>query len=306
MYHAPATAGNAPRFTAAPVFRTLQTNPFTPPVVFSSFLPPRTLLTLGPFTIQWYGLFAALGALAAYLLARRLARQAHIPDETFGDAFFAVLIIGLIGARIWHVFADLGYYQNHPADIIAIWKGGLAIHGGILAGLLTLMLYANRQRLSFWLLADILAPAGALGQAIGRWGNYFNQELFGQPTTLPWGIPIRADLRPPDTTALTRFHPTFLYESLGLLAIAVLLTLVFRWRARQTGPLPNFFHAGTLFGLYLALTGLLRAGVESLRIDPVLQVESVRVPQLVSLAVLIFGLLIVLRSIRKPFLSPTA
>lgn len=272
--------------------------------MFDSFLPSRSLASLGPITIQWYGLFAALGALAAYLLGRRLARHANLSTDFFGDAFFLALIAGLIGARLWHVVGDFGYYRQHLSEIPAIWQGGLAFHGGLAAGAATLAVVARRRGVAFLSLADLFVPLLALAEAIGRWGNYFNQELFGRPTALPWGIPIASQFRPTASLEATHFHPTFLYESIGLLLITLILTLLLRWRSREprgAARLPP----GSLLAIFLILSGSLRVGMEQLRIDPVLTIAGVRVPLLVSLLVIILGLLVLRRAARRPATLPT-
>lgn len=276
--------------------------------MFSNFLPERTIVTLGPIAIHWYGLFAAVGALAAYWLIRRLGRIANLADELTSDAFFVSLIVGLIGARLWHVIGDFGYYGRHLVEIPAIWNGGLAFHGGLVAGGLTLFLLSRRKQVSFLLLTDLFAPALALAEGIGRWGNYFNQELFGRPTNLPWGIPVAPQLRPPEFLTASRFHPTFLYESVGLLLVAALLTLFIRWRSRPGSRQPAFLRVeGGVFALFLVLTGALRVAMEQFRVDAVLTVSGVRVPLLVSIAVVIVGLVLFRRlalSERRPSVPP--
>lgn len=264
--------------------------------MFSTFLPDRTLVTLGPFAIQWYGLTAALGAVLAYLLAQRLARRLQLPVDRVSDSFLLVLVAVVVGARLWHVVGDLSYYWNHPLEVLLLWRGGLAFHGGLVGGALMLWWAARRWQLPFALVADLFAPLTTLVVAIGRWGNYFNQELFGRPTMLPWGIPIAANLRPPAYALSERFHPVFLYESLGLLIITGLLVWAL-WNRNHCAPLRT---PGRVAAVMLILAGLLRVGMEFLRSDAVLTVQGIRVPLLVSFGVIVAGAWLLRRSVTSP------
>ena len=175
-----------------------------------TFNPDPILISLGPINIYWYGFFILLGSISALLITLKLASYYNIKKDTIIDLAFYLIIGGIIGARIYHVFLEFPYYLSHPLNIFKIWQGGLAIHGGIIAGVIILFFFAksiskrsNLQkgdwisaRKNFWLLSAILVPGLALAQAIGRWGNYFNQELFGLPTDKAWGIPINFLNRP--------------------------------------------------------------------------------------------------------------
>ncbi len=238
--------------------------------------PQPTLLSLGNLQIHWYGLMLALGAAAGYWLVSWLARQRQIASDHINTLFVWLVLAGLIGGRLYHVLNELPYYLHHPDRIIAIWQGGLAIHGAIIAGGLTLWLYARRHKLSVASLADVLIPGLALGQAIGRWGNYFNQELFGRPSNFPWSIPIDPANRPAAYQSAQYFHPTFLYESLGNLLIVLLLLWV--WR-RQ-------WPAGSVALVYAICYGALRITTESLRIDRTPVIDGIRLPILFSLAMM--------------------
>jgi len=201
---------------------------------------------IGPISVHWYGIFIVSGVLAATIVSTIEAkRRGENPDHVW-NGLVLCLVLGIIGARLYHVFStpqggSLGWphYRQHPMDIFKIWEGGLAIYGAVAGGILGLLIYVRWYRLSFWRWADIGAHGLLLAQAIGRWGNYVNQELYGPPTTLPWGIHIDAPHRfgeyldlnryPPDT----RFHPVFLYESLwNLLGFIVLMYIARRWRSR--------------------------------------------------------------------------
>lgn len=266
-----------------------------------TFIPHPILAHLGPFTIHWYGLFLSLGALAGFFVFRWLGKKHGLKSSDLETLFFLTLIAGIVGARLYHVTNEWGYYAAHPGDIAKIWNGGLAIHGALIAGIIVFILFSRRKKLSFWLLADCAVPAIAIGQAIGRWGNYFNQELFGKPTDLPWGIPIETLNRPIEYLNAPHFHPTFLYESLGsLLVFAILIVLhVSVFRRGQGENLRNVRSVGTVALLYLMLESLVRAGTESIRIDRVPHVFGIRLPLLVSIAIALAAAGIMLRRLAR-------
>lgn len=242
-----------------------------------TFHPSRTLATFGGFTIYWYGLAYVAAILAGILLTRWLARKKNLDAGWLIDLTTLLFIAGIIGARLWYVLAiEPSYFLAHPWDTIKIWHGGLAIHGGIAGALSALWWWIRRHHLSFLDLADLLTPALALGQAIGRWGNYFNQELFGRPTMLPWGIPIDLENRIAPFTDAQYFHPTFLYESIGDLLIAAILIVALR----------RFGAPGRTTFLYLFLYSTLRFTLEFIRIDPVSTFGGLRLPQWVSIGVI--------------------
>jgi len=161
-----------------------------------NFNPQALLVSFGPFHIYWYGLFMVSGILIALGTSSILAKYYKIKADTLLDLAFWLIINGLIGARLYDVLLELSYYKSNPLDIFKIWQGGLAIHGAIIAGLITTYFFARKHKISLWTLSALIVPGLALAQAIGRWGNYFNQELFGLPTSLPWGIPISILNRP--------------------------------------------------------------------------------------------------------------
>lgn len=238
-----------------------------------SWIPSPTIVSLGAFELRWYGLLLALGAAAGLVVLRALGRKRGFLDTDLMDLFIWLTMAGFIGGRLYHVLNEFSYYLKHPTQIWMVWEGGLGIHGAILAGLITLIVFAQRKKLSPWKLLDCLAPALVLGQVIGRWGNYFNQELFGRPTDRPWGIPIEAVHRPLGHLNAPYFHPTFLYESLGNLAILGFLL----WLGKRQR-LPTGVIALTYFILY----ALLRIGMETLRIDQTPIIAGVRLPILFS------------------------
>lgn len=243
--------------------------------------PSPLLATIGPFVVRWYGLMLALGALLGFLTLRFLARRNGWSSDAALSIFFAVLVAGFIGGRLYHVVNEPAYYWEHLGEIVQVWHGGLAIHGGLLFGIITLWWFARRWQIPLLRLTDMTAPAIAIGQSIGRWGNYFNQELFGRPTALPWGIPIDPANRPLGFETSEFFHPTFLYESLWELGVFVfLLILITRTKARQ----------GVATFAYLGLAAVGRLTTESLRIDTTPILFGIRLPLLVSAILLVVAI----------------
>jgi phosphatidylglycerol:prolipoprotein diacylglycerol transferase len=225
---------------------------------------------IGPLTIRYYGIILMLGALAAAWLAEREARRRDQDGELVWDGLIWVLIGGIVGARIWHIFTPppsmveqgitVQFYLTHPLDALAIWHGGLGIPGAVIGGVLALYLFSRRRKLNFALWLDIAAPALALGQAIGRWGNFVNQELYGAPTNLPWAIFIDPQHRLPGYQDIAYYHPLFLYESIwNLLNMGLLL-----WLARRQS---KRLFTGDLFLIYMIIYPFGRFFLEFLRLD---------------------------------------
>jgi phosphatidylglycerol:prolipoprotein diacylglycerol transferase len=252
--------------------------------------PGAIALHVGPLTIRWYGVLIALAVLVGTTLAQREARRKGLDPEPLMNTIVIGIVAALVGARLYYVAFNWDYYAGNLTRILAVWEGGLAIHGGLLGGLLGGGAYALRRRLPVARYLDICAPSLILGQAIGRWGNFFNQEAFGTPTDLPWGLFIDPGHRPPALAEFEFFHPTFLYESLwNLLVFAVLVLLLRRPLERSPG------------GLFLAYLGLYSVGrffIEGLRIDS-LMLGPLRAAQVVSLLLVAAagaGLLYLLRA----------
>ncbi|MFH1170975.1 MAG: prolipoprotein diacylglyceryl transferase [bacterium] len=253
-----------------------------------TFHPSPVLASIGPFLVRWYGLFLMLAALAGYVVTLRIAKRDGWSSDAVLSLFVLTLLAGVLGARLYHVLNEPMYYAAHPLEIIKIWHGGLAIHGGLIAGVLVLWGFARRWRLSLLQLTDLAAPGIAIGQAIGRWGNYFNQELFGRPTELPWGIPINPANRPAEQTTAEFFHPTFLYESLWECAVFVLLLYLHRRRQRMGRT--DRLHPGIITFAYLGLASIGRMGTELLRIDQTPHLFGIRLPLLVSGALILVAI----------------
>jgi len=254
-----------------------------------TFHPSPILLSLGPVQIHWYGFFIVLGILAALAVAIYLAKFYQIKTDTIIDLALWLTIGGLLGARLYDIFLEWPYFSTHPLDILKIWQGGLAIHGALIGGLIALLLFAKKYQQNLWQLAAIIVTGLPLAQVIGRWGNYFNQELFGYPTNLPWGIPIDLIHRPWQYLNSEYFHPAFLYESLGNLLIFLILIFL-QTRFIKKGKINNSSNF-LIITSYFFLYSLLRFSTEFIRIDATPVVFGFRFPQLVSLLIVISGLI---------------
>ena len=225
--------------------------------------PSSVVFEAGPLTLRYYGLFIVLGvAVGAWLTGRELARRGY--DEALVialDSLFFVVPLGLVGARLYHVATEYDRYANSFTSIFKVWLGGWGIYGAVAGGFLGLLLFGWYRGISALVLADAAAPGLALAQAVGRWGNYFNQELFGRPSDLPWAIRIAPENRPVGLADATSFHPTFLYEALWDVLVCLVLLLIARRFAER---LEN----GDVFVLYVSLYSVGRFLVETLRVDP--------------------------------------
>ncbi len=243
-----------------------------------TFHPDPILISFGPFHIFYYGFFIVCGILLGSMIIFKLAEQYNINKNTVIDSAFVVVLSAIAGGRLYHVFLELPYYLEHPLNIVMLWRGGLAIHGAIIAGLLSIYLFAKKNKIDPVLLAALYAPALALGQALGRWGNYFNQELFGLPTNLPWGIPIDANRRIGEYYNYEFFHPTFLYESIGNLVIFAILFWLHKQFIKK-----SIKSYSVIIAVYLFLYSLLRFSLEFVRIDKTPELLGLRFPQIASL-----------------------
>ena len=255
--------------------------------------PGAIAVELGPFAIRWYGILIASGMALGLWLASREARRRGEDSETLIKTAELALVGGLVGARLYYVLFNWEYYGRFPDKILAVWEGGLAIHGGLIGGLLVGGLYAWLKRLPLLTYLDIVAPSLALGQAIGRWGNFFNEEAFGRPTDLPWKLSVSPPHRPAEFAQVEFFHPTFLYESLWDLGV-FLLCFLFRRRLALA--------PGSLFLLYLGAYSVGRLLIEGLRTDS-LMLGPLRVAQVVSglgIALALVGIPLLWRRRRNP------
>ena len=249
--------------------------------------PGPIIFEIGPIVVRWYGLLIATAVLLGVTLSQYLAKYRRVDPELLGDLAIWLVIAAIPCARIYYVLFQWQEYASRPEDIIAIWKGGIAIHGAIIGGTISTMIFARLKRVSLWQLLDLVAPSLILGQAIGRWGNFFNSEAFGKPTDLPWKLFIAPRYRPLDLINYEYFHPTFLYESLWNLGIFVLLLGLFSWGLKRTTRLKT----GTIAAVYLIGYSLGRVWIEWLRTDS-LMLGSLKIAQVVSFSAISFGLLI--------------
>lgn len=244
------------------------------PAPYSPFVIPG-------LPLRWYSTLIVIGIFVAIWLTRReFARRGYAPDLV-DDFAYAAVPLGIIGARLYHVFTTLDVYARDPLAALQIWNGGLGIYGAVIAGALGVLLVARWRRVPFGVVVDSTAPGLILAQAIGRWGNYFNQEIFGPPTSLPWGLFVDPEYRPAIYAAAERFHPTFLYESLWNVLVGLLLL----WCSRRFW---RVWRPGTLALLYVAAYSLGRFALENLKVDEVLYLGGFRFNLFTSLFATIF------------------
>lgn len=260
--------------------------------------------------IHYYALILMTGMLvAAWITARRAREQGYNPEHVWNGLFWAI-IPGLIGARLYHVLTPSPsavtttgeplttlWYLQHPLDIFAIWNGGLGIFGALVGGAIGIYLYVRRQKQPLFKWFDLLVPGVAIAQAIGRWGNFVNHELYGAPTNLPWGIFIPPDKRVPGYTQYDRFHPLFLYESLWSLASAGVLFWIerrFQDRLRQSD----------LFFIYLILYPIGRFLLDFVRLDSN-GFGPITTAQLISLLIAFSAIVVMIVRHRQPVPTPT-
>jgi phosphatidylglycerol:prolipoprotein diacylglycerol transferase len=271
-------------------------------------MPPSGFF-VGPLYIRFYGILVMLGAVAAAFMAEHEAKRRNLNSEFVWDALILVLIGGIIGARLWHIFTPppsmlvldttTGQYVNpyfingvpQILAIVSIWNGGLGIPGAIIGGALALFFYCRHRKMSFLMWADIAVPGVALAQAIGRWGNFFNQELYGKPSTLPWAIYIDLANRVPGYTQYSTFQPLFLYEVIwNLLNMGLLLFLERR--------IPNKLKNGDLLLIYLIGYPFGRFWLEFLKLDAP-AVGTININQTVMVVVLVISAAVLIWRHRK-------
>lgn len=245
---------------------------------------------IGQFEIRYYGIILMLGAVAGAWLATREAKRRGYPAEIVWDLMIYLLIGGIIGARLWHILTPppssgitAEWYFTHPLDALNIRKGCLGIPGAVIAGVIVLFFYARRHKLNFAEWTDIAAPGLALGQAIGRWGNFVNQELYGAPTNLPWKIYIDPEHRLQGFTSVDYYHPLFLYESIWNLGNMFLML----WLSHRYG---DRLRNGDIFLVYLIVYPVGRFLLDFLRLDASL-VGGININQTTMAVVAVFAAL---------------
>ena len=225
---------------------------------------------LGPLYVRFYGIILMLGAVAGAWLATREVKRRGYDSEIVWDLLIYLIVGGIVGARLWHILTPspsavkqgltTAFYLSHPLDALAVWKGGLGIPGAVIGGAVTLFFYARSHHLNFAEWTDIGAPSLALGQAIGRFGNFFNQELYGAPTNLPWKLYIDPSHRLPGFESVEYYHPLFAYESI----LSVVNMFFLMWITRRFA---DRLKAGDVFLAYLIFYPLVRFSLDFLRLD---------------------------------------
>ena len=246
----------------------------------------RVMLDLGFIQIYWYSFFIFIALLVGGSLALKEAKRFHIEEEKMINMFFFLIPISIIGARFYYVLFNWEYYSQNIIEIFEIWEGGLAIHGGILAGLLFVMMYCLKYNISIGRMTDILVVSLIIGQAIGRWGNFFNGEAHGMATTaeaLSKFIPFKFIVEGMNIGGIY-YHPTFLYESIWCLIGFIVLLVIRRLR---------YIKIGQITGLYFIWYGIGRFFIESMRTDS-LMLGNLKMAQLVSLGMIVIGILIII------------
>lgn len=248
----------------------------------------KVALDLGPIQIYWYSIFIFIGMLVACFLIYKEAKKRGIDEDFLVNLTFNTIIIGIIGARLYYVLFNLSYYLDNPVEIFQIWNGGLAIHGGIITGLLFIIYYCKKHEVNLWKMLDIIVVGLIIAQAIGRWGNFFNSEAYGPITTAAHlkslGIPqfiingmyILGDYR----------QPTFFYESVWCLFGFLAMLIIRQYKYLKIGQLTSF---------YLIWYGIIRFIIEAMRTDS-LMLGPLKMAQLVSLVFIVSGIIIFIKS----------
>jgi phosphatidylglycerol---prolipoprotein diacylglyceryl transferase len=258
----------------------------------------RIAIEVGPFTVYWYGIIIGLGILIGFLLVTKESRKAGLDQDVFPDLLIWAIPTSILFARIYYVSFEWEYYKENPLNIIAVWEGGIAIHGALIGAVLTTILYCYKKGISFWKVADIAAPSLILAQSIGRWGNFINQEAHGTQVSREFLESIFL----PDFIVDQMFiegnyyHPTFLYESMwNLLGFIVLITIRKKFtKLRQ----------GDVFLTYLIWYSTGRFFVEGMRTDSLMLTDSIRVAQLVSLLIICIAIFLMYYRRKKYRLEP--
>lgn len=243
----------------------------------------RVFISFGPFTIYWYAIFIVFGIIIGYFVANRRAKRAALPEDTIVDLLLYGLPVSIISARLYYVLFELPLYIDDPLSILKIWEGGLAIHGGLIGAVLTGVIYCKKKNLSFWNVADVVAPSIVIGQIIGRWGNFMNQEAYGEIVDIEFLQSLKLPSFIIDQMYIDEayHHPTFLYESLWNIGVLIILLLVSRNRM--------FF--GQIFLIYVSLYSVGRFWIEGLRTDSLMLTANLRMAQVLSIVLLIGSIL---------------
>lgn len=249
--------------------------------------PSEIAFSLLGFPIYWYGIILALAILVGVYTAFMLYKNFYDKEKAFLIIDFSpvVILVGILGARLYYCLVNYSYYLYNPTEILNIRQGGLSIHGMIIIGILVLFYFAKRYKIEFFELLDSFFVGTALAQSIGRWGNFFNSEAFGTPTNLPWKLYIPLEHRPSQFINFEYFHPTFLYESILDFIIFLVLLSIFKKFSKTPG---------VIACIYLILYSFARIFVEHYRVDSVLNIDGIPVAQLMSLILISFASLVLI------------
>ena len=251
----------------------------------------RVALNIFGLNIYWYSICILIGIILASILIILEAKKHKIDKNTMSDLIFYTIIFGIIGARIYYVIFNLDYYLASPGEILKVYNGGLAIHGGIIAGIITVYIYCKKKKLNFLRILDICAPAVILAQAIGRWGNFFNQEAYGSLTTIDrlYALQVPRFIINNMIIEGEYYYPTFYFESIFCL-IGFLILIIIR-KTRKT-------NVGFLIGVYFIWYGIVRFFIEKLRIDS-LMLFNLKMAQIVSIIGIVIGIILIIISFKK-------
>lgn len=251
----------------------------------------RVAFTIFNINIYWYSLCILFGVVIAYFLITKEAKKHNINKDTISDLIFYTLIVGIIGARLYYVIFNLGYYINNPSEIVSVWNGGLAIHGGIIFGIIFVYFFCKKKNLKFFKITDICAPALILAQGIGRWGNFFNSEAHGGITTLETlkNIHIPKFIIEGMYIDGNYYYPTFLFESIWCI-IGFIIIMIIRKRKN--------IKLGVQTGFYFIWYSIGRFFIEALRTDS-LMIFNLKMAQIVSVVGIIIGIILIIYSRKK-------
>ncbi len=257
--------------------------------------PTDVAFNIFGFPVYFYGIILAsaifVGVYCSYLLYKHFYNKQDASKIIDFSPY--IIVIGIIGARLYYCLVNFSYYSDHPLEIFYIRQGGLSIHGVIIIGILALYLFSRKYKMSFLKLIDVFLCGTALGQCIGRWGNFFNSEAFGTPTNLPWKLYIPITHRPAQYLGFQYFHPTFLYESILDFLIFIILLICFKKLSKTPG---------ILACLYLIMYSVVRIVIEHYRVDSILNIDGIPIAQIVSLVIiLVSSVAIVFLSRKKSF-----
>jgi phosphatidylglycerol:prolipoprotein diacylglycerol transferase len=250
---------------------------------FHNYHPQPVIFRLGFLSFHWYGFLLVISILIGLFLTINLAKKKNIKSEKIFDLSIYLIFFGFIGARVYHILSEINYYTKSPLEIFYIWQGGLGIFGAFIAGIIVIYIFSLKNKIPFLTLIDLIIPSFVLGEAIGRWGNWFNQENFGKPTNSFFGIPIEWKFRPLEYLSNEYFHPTFLYQSLYNFLLFVFLIFLIKKKEK-------FIGTGKIFAFYLIFYSLGRFFIEFIRINYQPIILGLRLAQFICLIMFISGI----------------